>query len=146
MIPSQWVNNTHRLESKPQTWTQTFSGSYCYSLDQNDLEWARGLTTRFTPFTAKRMYWGVCCSLVSSLWTSCVMRRQPLNSASSLPAQSESDGGTGPSACSRTAYRTSWCRRDCSPDRGERSKHRCSAAGSEAPVTFIPQWQGFQWE
>lgn len=55
-----------------------------------------------------------------------LMRRLPWSSASSWPTRPESDGGTGPGACSHTACRTSWCRKDCSPDRrGSKSPLNC---------------------
>lgn len=50
-----------------------------------------------------------------------VTRRPALKSASSSPARPESDGGTGPSACSHNACRTAWCRRDCSPDKEQKA-------------------------
>lgn len=67
-------------------------------------------------------------SLSCRLWTLLldVMRRLPWSSASSWPTRPESDGGTGPGACSHTACRTSWCRKDCSPDR----------RGSKSPVNY----------
>lgn len=44
-----------------------------------------------------------------------VMTQQHWSSASFWPALCGSDWGTGPSARSHTASRTSWCRKDCSP-------------------------------
>lgn len=85
------------------------------------------------------LFWPKCVqTLVTDWWRGplwnlllAVRSRQPWSSASSSSAQPGSDGGTGPCACWRTACRTSWCRRDCSPDRGgeQRSEHTVTAAG-----------------
>lgn len=56
-----------------------------------------------------------------------VMTQQHWSLGSSWPALSESDEGTAPSACSHTACRTSWCRKDCSPGREEKQASSVSA-------------------
>lgn len=52
-----------------------------------------------------------------------VTGQQPWSSASSWPARPGFDEGTGPGASSHIACRTSWCKRDCSPDM-EKGKRR----------------------
>lgn len=76
--------------------------------------------------------------LVQDIDLLCGIRTQlPWSSASSWPTRPVSDGGTGPGAYSHTACRTSWCRKDCSPDRIE-SKSPASNACSftQAPDDF----------
>lgn len=68
-----------------------------------------------------------CCSVQRMDLQPNVTRRRPWSSASSSwPAQPGSDGGTGSGASSHIACRTSWYKRDCSPDMGRRGEVLCS--------------------
>lgn len=73
-----------------------------------------------TSVSWRGVYWTFiyCCRVQMMDLQSNVTRRWPWSSASSWPAQPGSDGETGPSASSHTACRTSWCKRDCIPDKG----------------------------
>lgn len=75
----------------------------------------------------------VCARHLTWVWTN-IMRRQLWICPSSWPTLPGSDEGTGPSACSHTACRTSWCRTDYSPavNYREEIEHQCASL-TQAP-------------